>query len=162
MAENYLVEAATRLATADAVAAVILREDGRYVLQKRDNDPRIWYPDHWGLFGGAVEEDKDLIQALRRELMEELEYDPPQWEYFFRFDFDMSFLGAVRHHRTYFIVPISIAAYGGLVLHEGASFGAFPPEEVLGGAMKIAPYDAFALFLHHARDRISGGPATPA
>src|SRR5262244_3716729 len=38
----------------DAVAAIITVEDGRYLMQLRDDKPRIFYPGHWGCFGGAV------------------------------------------------------------------------------------------------------------
>ena len=34
----------------DAVAAIIVDEDGRYLMQLRDDIPRIFYPGHWGCF----------------------------------------------------------------------------------------------------------------
>ncbi len=50
----------------DAVAAVILAPDGRYVLQLRDRIKGIFFPDHWGFFGGGVEtSDGDLTTALQ-------------------------------------------------------------------------------------------------
>jgi hypothetical protein len=39
----------------DAAAAIIVTDDGRYLMQERDDTPGIFYPDHWGLFGGAFE-----------------------------------------------------------------------------------------------------------
>ena len=42
----------------DAVAAIITVEDGRYLMQLRDDIPRIFYPGHWGCFGGAVGPDE--------------------------------------------------------------------------------------------------------
>ncbi len=57
----------------DAVAALITVEDGRYLMQLRDDIPRIFYPGHWGCFGGAVSPGEDEIEALQRELAEELE-----------------------------------------------------------------------------------------
>ena len=42
------------LSVGDACAAIILLEDGRYLLQLRDDIESIWYPGHWGCFGGAV------------------------------------------------------------------------------------------------------------
>jgi hypothetical protein len=41
------------LQTGDAVAAIIVVEDGRYLLQLRDDIPRIFYPGFWGCFGGG-------------------------------------------------------------------------------------------------------------
>ncbi len=42
------------LRASDAVAAIITVEDGRYLMQRRDDIPGIFYPGHWGCFGGAV------------------------------------------------------------------------------------------------------------
>ena len=49
------VSADIDLEPVDAVAAILVDEDGRYVMQHRDAYPHIFYPDHWGCFGGAVE-----------------------------------------------------------------------------------------------------------
>ncbi len=43
----------------DAAAAIIFLDDGRYLMQHRDDKPGIFYPDHWGLFGGAIEPGED-------------------------------------------------------------------------------------------------------
>lgn len=43
------------LQTGNAVAAILMDDRGRYLLQLRDEAPQIWYPGHWGLFGGSVE-----------------------------------------------------------------------------------------------------------
>ena len=50
---------------------------------------------------------------------------------------------------------VSVAAdrVSRLVLHEGQEFGVFPGEAVKRD-LRVAPYDAFALFLHHERRRI--------
>src|SRR5262249_19104994 len=58
-----------------AVAALLVLEDGRYIMQLRDDVPNIWYPGHWGLFGGGVDDREDEVAALRRELREELELE---------------------------------------------------------------------------------------
>ncbi len=57
----------------DAVAAILVLDDGRYVMQLRDAISRIFYPDHWGCFGGAVNAGEAPLDALYRELNEELE-----------------------------------------------------------------------------------------
>ena len=48
------------LYAADAVAAFIELADHTYLLLKRDDKEGVWYPDHWGLFGGAVEDNETL------------------------------------------------------------------------------------------------------
>ena len=51
-----------RLTGTDAVAALIVLADGSYLLQHRDDKPTIWYPDHWGCFGGSI--DRSSVDAL--------------------------------------------------------------------------------------------------
>jgi 8-oxo-dGTP pyrophosphatase MutT (NUDIX family) len=147
------------LQTGDAVAAVLLTADGRYVLQLRDDVPHIWYPAHWGLFGGAVERGEDEIQALCRELHEELELalDPARPRLVTRFDFDLRPLGLAKCFRSYYELTIDDSELRELKLHEGSQVRAFEREEAL--ALKLVPYDAFALYLHHHRSRLAGDPA---
>src|SRR5437899_12475439 len=96
-----------RLIGADAVAALLVLDDGSYVLQHRDDKPDIWYPDHWGCFGGAVDPGEEPLAALRRELYEELELEFDEAEYFTRFDFDLTRLGAARCYRIFYVVRVS-------------------------------------------------------
>jgi 8-oxo-dGTP pyrophosphatase MutT (NUDIX family) len=140
------------LTGSDAVAALLVLDDGSYLLQQRDDKPDIWYPDHWGCFGGSVDPGEDPIDALRRELYEELELEFDEAEYFTRFDFDLTRLGASRYYRMFYVVRVSAIQRAALVLHEGKAFGAFPGETVCRD-LKVTPYDAFALFLHYSRGR---------
>ncbi len=149
-------EACERLTGSDAVAAIIVLEDGRYLLQHRDNIPQIWYPDHWGCFGGAVDEGEDPITALKRELFEEIEFRPREIVYFSRFDFDLAELGMDRYYRMYYVIPMTSAEHGRLVLHEGLEMKACSGEAVLQ-ELRMTPYDAFALFLYDARRRLGAG-----
>ena len=63
----------TTLRPTHAVAALLRLADGRYVMQLRDSNPEIFYPDHWGCFGGAVDPGETPVAALVRELAEELQ-----------------------------------------------------------------------------------------
>ena len=56
----------------DIASAVLFAEDGRYLLQLRDNIPGLHLPGHWGLFGGSLEPGEDPEHALRREVSEEV------------------------------------------------------------------------------------------
>ncbi len=142
-----------RLTGTDAVAALIVLDDGSYLLQHRDDKPDIWYPDHWGCFGGSVDPGEAPLDALHRELYEELELEFDEAEFFTRFDFDLTTLGAGRYYRNYYMVSIDATRLSRLVLHEGQALGVFPGETVQRD-LRVTPYDAFALFLHHARGRI--------
>ena len=49
-----------------AVAAMVVLEDGRYLMQLRDNKPDIYYPGHWDFFGGAVEPGEEPLADIYR------------------------------------------------------------------------------------------------
>lgn len=151
-----LLAGRTPLSVNDAVAAIIVVESDGYLLQLRDARPDIWYPDHWGLFGGGAEPGEEPVRALARELDEELELKLEAAEFFARIDFDLGGLGLDRYFRSYYVVPISRAVADRLVLHEGAAMRVFAGAEALSG-LRIAPYDAFALYLHHSRARLARG-----
>ncbi|MDX2229902.1 MAG: NUDIX domain-containing protein [Leptolyngbyaceae cyanobacterium bins.349] len=59
-----------------AVALAILRQQGRFLMQLRDDDPNILYPGHWGFFGGHIEPGETAEIGVRRELLEEIGYCP--------------------------------------------------------------------------------------
>ena len=143
----------------NAVAAIIVAEDGRYLMQLRDDIPRIFYPGHWGCFGGAVGAGEEPAQALMRELEEELEMKSNVTEDFVSLDFDLSRLGQKRVFRTYYEVAISEAAMSKLVLHEGAAMRLFAGAELFD-LPNLTPYDSFALWLHFARRRFQNAPSS--
>jgi len=153
MYDDPLVTSQTALAMSDAVAALILVEDDGYLMQLRDPLPQIWYPNRWGLFGGAVEPGEDPVPALARELREELELELKEARFFTRFDFDLGGIGLPRYFRSYYTVSISRAESQRLVLHEGAAMRIFPGAEILTQPL-ISPYDEFAVFLHYGRARL--------
>lgn len=133
----------------DAVAAILVLDNGRYLLQLRDNSPGIWYPGCWGLFGGGIDHGEDEIAALRRELREEINFDLDEGraKLFTRFEFDLRPAGDKRYFRAYYAVSVTLAAVPHLTLHEGADMRAFSGDEALG--LRLSPYDGFALFLFH-------------
>ncbi|PZV09377.1 MAG: NUDIX hydrolase [Leptolyngbya sp.] len=59
------------------VALAILHQNGKFLMQLRDDNPAILYPGHWGFFGGHLEPGEDAETGVQRELMEELSYCPP-------------------------------------------------------------------------------------
>jgi 8-oxo-dGTP pyrophosphatase MutT (NUDIX family) len=137
----------------DAVAALIQLTDGRYVLQLRDAKPHIFYPDHWGCFGGAIDSGETPEAALVRELGEELglRLGENSFTRFTCFTHDFTFAGLRAIERLYFHMSLSDLA--GLRLQEGADIAAFPAQHALE-KLRMVPYDAFALWMHHNRERI--------
>lgn len=149
---DYFLRAPGPLRPADAVAALLVLDDGRYLMQLRDAKPNIFYPDHWGCFGGAVDPGESPAAAIVRELREELELEGLETREFTRFDFDFAPLGHARTFRIYYEARVAPAAFERLVLHEGAEVRAFAGEDLLVGR-KVTPYDAFAVWMHMSRDR---------
>lgn len=147
----------TPLKPGDAVGAILLMPDDRYLLQHRDRRNGIFFPDHWGCFGGGVDPaDPDRKSALRRELTEELELTvgDATIAYFTDFTFDMAFCDMGRIYRTFYEIRLSVHDTEGLRLTEGSELRAFTAREALGG-LRLTPYDAFALWMHANRTRLS-------
>jgi 8-oxo-dGTP pyrophosphatase MutT (NUDIX family) len=156
MTDALLLSPSHPLRLGDAVAAIIVVESDGYLMQLRDPIPQIWYPDHWGLFGGALDPGEEPLAALARELKEELEIelDPRRTEFFARFDFDLGGIDLPRYYRSYYVVSLTRAECARLVLHEGAEMRVFAADVLLHQS-RISPYDEFALFLHYSRGRLS-------
>jgi 8-oxo-dGTP pyrophosphatase MutT (NUDIX family) len=142
------------LRPSDAVAALLLHEDGRYIMQLRDAKDDIFYPAHWGCFGGAIEPGEDPAQALQRELKEEIEYEIQQASRFTQFDFDFSPFGGGKLCRVYFEVHVAASAFRRLVLHEGAGMKALAGGDLLA-KHAVVPYDAFAVWMHMYRAKFA-------
>ena len=58
------------------VALAMLQRNGLWLLQLRDDIDSIIYPGHWGLFGGHLDPGETPVQALMRELQEEISWAP--------------------------------------------------------------------------------------
>lgn len=143
-----------RLHPRDAVAAIIVVERQGYLLQLRDNRPDIFFPDHWGLFGGAIEPGESEEAALRRELAEEIGIDLPPGvaRYVTRIDIDWNRPGCGSKTRVFFEITLAAERVRSLVLQEGADLRVFSPDEIRD--LRVTPYDAFGLWLHINRERI--------
>jgi 8-oxo-dGTP diphosphatase len=56
------------------VAVAIIYQNDKYLMQLRDNNPKIIHPGVWGLFGGHLEPRESPEAGLKRELIEEINY----------------------------------------------------------------------------------------
>lgn len=108
------------------VAIAILHQNGRFLMQLRDDIPTIVYPGQWTFFGGHVEPDEAPEVAMVRELAEEIGYQPPRVELFFRKQ-EKDFIRNVFH------APLTVSL-AELTLCEGLDMALWTPEEVRKGA----------------------------
>jgi 8-oxo-dGTP pyrophosphatase MutT (NUDIX family) len=153
MTPRHFLSDQSSLETEDAAAAVIIVGNSGYLLQLRDDMPGIFYPGHWCCFGGAIHPGEMVRDAVRRELAEELEFNVTHCHEFIRLDFDLAGVNGKKIHRTYYEVHATIDEASQFVLHEGADAKVLQAAEIFDGR-PVAPYDAFALWLHVARTRI--------
>lgn len=76
----------------EAVTFLIIRPDGKILMQKRDNgrDKKILYPNMWTFPGGFKEDEESHIQAIIREIKEEynLNITPEQCELILSYNHD--------------------------------------------------------------------------
>ena len=151
---DAFLDSTTPLAPGDAAGALILVDNDRYLLQQRDDLDFIFFPGHWGCFGGAVEPGETVTAALCRELQEEigLEVVESDLRYFFEMAFELSSMNHGWIRRPYYEIRIDEACYRGLSLHEGQRMDLFTGREALA-LSPITPYDRFALWLHVQQDR---------
>ncbi|MDP6781806.1 MAG: NUDIX domain-containing protein [Alphaproteobacteria bacterium] len=131
-----------------AAVAMLVSEDGEYLLQLRDGTPGIWYPEILCFFGGRIDAGEDAETALRRELMEELEFSPRALTYF-------SFIcyGTARFEpgigcRCIYEVEVTKDDMAAMKQHEGAGTKLLSPEEVLSHKHPISPVDMQMLYVH--------------
>jgi 8-oxo-dGTP diphosphatase len=56
-------------------AAMFVNNEGKILLQLRDNKPEIQNPDTWGFVGGHVEPNETVLEGLEREVLEEIGFN---------------------------------------------------------------------------------------
>lgn len=137
----------------DASALILVSEDGRYLLQKRDCKPGIWYPGKWGCFGGSTNQGETPVGAALREAKEEIGFAPADLQPFCSFNFDLSDQGKRLFYRRYFSATITLADISSIRLGEGSEFGLFSLRDI-EERLDLTPYDSFALFLHGRKNEL--------
>jgi 8-oxo-dGTP pyrophosphatase MutT (NUDIX family) len=147
-----LLQCRLPMPAANSAVAVILVDGSKYLMQLRDNKPTIFYPGHWGLFGGAVDGNESPEQAVRRELDEELGFRPAEISFLTEFNFDLSFVGGKRIYRRYYEVRATGDQIASLRLTEGSAMDAFRPETLFN--LRLTPYDSFAVWLHYLKQHV--------
>ena len=133
-----------------AVAGLLHTPDGRYLMQLRDSDRGVRMRGHWGLFGGMVEAGESVDVAIRREIEEELCFEPASCSWFTELSYCLYQVGRRLHRKHFFEIPISNRDVENMVLREGADLKLLHPDE-LTRALYVVPWDYYGVFLHSRR-----------
>jgi 8-oxo-dGTP pyrophosphatase MutT (NUDIX family) len=131
-------------------AALLVTPDGSYLMQRRDDRPDILLPDHWALFGGTIDAGETAEAAMRRELLEELEYRAEIVTAFIEMIVELPFPQPRFDRMSFFAVPVTAAAETAMVQHEGAGRRFFTPG-ALAAEPRVAPWDLAAVLMHARR-----------
>lgn len=129
------------------VAGLLHLPDGRYLVQLRDDFEGLALRDHWGLFGGRVDGEESLEEAMVRELQEELAFTPQYLQNFTEICFARPGRNPAIHQKTFFAVPITEKDVSGMVQSEGAGKRLVTVEEFLL-LPRIVPWDSVGLIVH--------------
>jgi 8-oxo-dGTP diphosphatase len=131
----------------DSVAALISM-GSRYLLQHREDRHGVSFPNCWGLFGGACEEGESAAEALRRELLEELNLEITSYEPLLTCTYDRWFEDR-RTRRAFFNIEITETQARKIILGEGQGMAWLRFEEIMARADQFVPYDLGIIALHH-------------
>jgi len=107
------------------VVKAIIYKDQKYLLQLRDNKPSILCPNTWAFFGGGVKNGEGFVEAIKRELTEELSWFPEK----------LFYLAKSKDSRfdcinTYYIAHCEVPEHA-LVLGEGQAMEWFTIDDVM-------------------------------
>ncbi len=105
-------------------AILFYNQNGEVLLQLRDNNPEISWPNHWGCLGGAVEEGESVEDCLKREIQEEIEYNLVEYE-------SLGVLGLSEDRGYHMFIGRLDKEVSEITLHEGQEIRFFDPKQAL-------------------------------
>lgn len=144
----------TALLPARCVAdALLVTEQGRYLMKRRDDFSWLEFRNHWTCFGGGIEPGETPEEALRRELREELAYEVGAAEFFTEIRMIQPFPEPRLEQIAFFTVSIRERDIAGLSLGEGAEMALFYPDD-LAKLDNVVPIDLAAVLMHARRDTV--------
>ena len=111
------------------VNAIPINAEGKILLQQRDNRPDLRCPGHWATFGGAVEDGETPDEALRRELLEEIELELPMKLWRFE-EYPIALDGQKVIVESYTYVGYIDRKVSEITLNEGQALGFFGLEDL--------------------------------
>lgn len=111
----------------DVSLLLLFDENNRLLLQHRTDDAPV-FPGFWSFFGGGIEEGETPLEALKREITEELNYSVKNPSFAFKTEYFFSHLNR-KGDRNFFLEKYDASQK--LELHEGQDMGWFFIPEIL-------------------------------
>ena len=109
-------------------AAVILVDgSGRILLQLRDDNPEILFPNHWGITGGAARRGETMEQVARREVKEETGIVLEEFQPFRVYE---TTLDDTTHYTTQVYYAVTERSVDQMAIGEGQELRFFRPHEL--------------------------------
>ena len=139
-----MVPLSNNLVPRDASACLIITHNDNYILQLRDNSTDIFFPNRLGLFGGAIEVSETPLQAVVREVHEELSTFFPAERYKSCGQINLICDG-LELTRYFFILRVSPLERKSFVLTEGQRLEELSGEQLL--KRRLTPYDEYFLYM---------------
>lgn len=131
----------------NAVCVIIFFKK-KFLLQKRDNKKDIFFPDYLGLFGGAVNKFESNINAIQREVKEELNLlvHKRRFKYFCNIALDLRKIGQKKYIRTIYTLELRKDEIPRINLFEGKYLLWTKFFDTITKLILVS-YNAFALWL---------------
>lgn len=140
------------------VGAILRNQHGQILLQQRDNKPGLLFPNCWTTFGGQIEHGESPDDAMRRELLEEIELAPDMtlWKVFEHTQRSVSDLQVTVEQYVY--VGEIDREVSEIMLNEGQALGFFSLEDI--DTLPIA-FGFESLFRAYFEMQAAGGKILP-
>lgn len=99
--------------------------EGKVLMQLRDNDNTIVFPNQWGFFGGSIEDNETALEAAMRELEEEISFSSKNMIFL-----HSKYVASLNIHTTTYYCYLENGLKG-LILKEGMDFKLTSKSEIL-------------------------------
>lgn len=124
---------------------IIQNSKGEVLLYLRDDKENLSYPNQWAILGGEVEENETPEQTIKREMKEEIEFDPDPIFKFREYD--------TKHGRHILFYTFADLNIDETPLHEGQKIDYFSWDEIQK-MNNIIHFDRKILLDFFQRDKI--------
>jgi len=127
-----------------SVAGIIYFKN-KYLFQIRDNKKSIWFPGFNGFFGGLVDNNETSKNALKREILEELNISIISSNLLIKIKFQTKKLKKERE-RYYYLLSMPKNFEKKIIINEGRGYEFMSVNQL--NFNKMIPWDITAIFYH--------------